>query len=420
MGAQYYSALDNGVNFELMSEAKPGWARLPVHWSRVEPVDLNPDQYEWYSYLDKSLVNANEAGVKVLLTIVSQPDWVSDYPMGPPKDEKALLEFVGALVERFDRDGHADAPGSPEVTYFELYNEPDNTSESRGKAGTHGYWGNRGTEYARLLQKLYPVVKSANPNAQLVMGGIALDWFVEDGGVFDRDFLTDVLAECQRKKCIDVVNFHYYPLFQSVWAPYGTGLIGKTNYVRQMMAKYGMEDHTVFCTEIGWAGSESTVWGSVEAQARYAVQGFVRGLSTDLSMIIWFKAHDRGMEHDLPGLLDADMNPKPSYYAFKTTSLTLSGATYMRDLLEADTGSIRIEGYMFKSRFGRRLDVVWTTDDTPLDVEDDPIVTLNVNAGVLTVIDKVGNEWQVQDGDDGKIDGRVTLQVGGSPLFLEY
>jgi hypothetical protein len=64
--------------------------------------------------------------------------------------------------------------------------------------------------------------------------------------------------------------------------------------------------------------------------------------------------------------------------------------------------------------------VVWTTDDTPLDVEDDPIVTLNVNAGVLTVIDKVGNEWQVQDGDDGKIDGRVTLQVGGSPLFLEY
>ncbi len=36
-----------------------------------------------------------------------------------------LAEYLGAVVERFDGDGFHDAPGAPEVHYFELYNEPD-------------------------------------------------------------------------------------------------------------------------------------------------------------------------------------------------------------------------------------------------------------------------------------------------------
>jgi len=126
------------------------------------------------------------------------------------------------------------------------------------------------------------------------------------------------------------------------------------------------------------------------------------------------------MEHDLPGLLDADMDPKPSYNAFKTTAFALAGAKYVRQLTQADTGSTQIEGYSFENRFGRRVDVVWTTDNTLLNVWDNPVVTFRVRAATLNVIDKTGDEWHVQDADDGQTDGHVTLQLGGSPLFLEY
>jgi len=412
--------MDERTNFELMVEARPGWVRYPVRWRWIEPVDTDPENYNWYPTLETSVANASEAGIQILLTISDQPEWAAEYPMGPPHDEGALFEFVQALVERYDGDGVNDAPGSPKIEHFEFHNEPDNTDAYRASRGTHGYWGNRGTEYGQLLQKLYPVVKKANPDAKLVMGGLALDWFVGSGGVFDRDFLDDVLAACQGVPCFDVANFHYYPVFHGVWAPYGYGVIGKTNYVRQTMAKYGVAGLPIFCTEIGWSGGEAVGWGGEEAQARYAVQGFVRGLSADLSMLIWFKAHDKQMEVEQPGLLDVGLNPKPSYYAFKTTTRQLAGVDDVRALTEAELGSSQIEGYRFQNISGRRVDVVWTIDDSRFDPDDDPVVDFSVNARTLNVIDKLGNEQAVYDATDGQADGKILLQLGGSPLFLEY
>jgi hypothetical protein len=420
IGTQYYASIDERTNFELMADARPGWVRYPVWWGVIEREDTDPDNYNWYSTLEDSVANASQAGVQILLTISDQPEWAADYPMGPPHDEEALLEFVYALVERYDGDGIDDAPGSPIVEHFELYNEQDNTDAFRASGGTHGYWGNQGTEYGHLLQKLYPVVKAANPNAQLVTGGIALDWFVKDGGVFDSKFLDDMLAACRNTACFDVMNFHYYPVFHGVWSSYGYGVIGKTNYVRQTMAKYGMADRPIFCTEIGWSGGEAMGWGGEEAQARYAVQGFVRGLSADLSMIIWFKAHDKWMEVEQPGLLDVSLAPKPSYYAFKTTARELAGVDKVRALTESELGSTQIEGYRFHNYLGRRVDVVWTTDDSRFDPDDNPVVDLTVNATMLNVTDKLGNEQMINDLVDGRADGKITLQLDGSPLFLEY
>jgi hypothetical protein len=66
------------------------------------------------------------------------------------------------------------------------------------------------------------------------------------------------------------------------------------------------------------------------------------------------------------------------------------------------------------------MDVVWTVDDTRFNAEDDPVFPLTVSAEVLRAVDKFGNESLHYDTDDGQNDGRITIEVGGSPLYLVY
>jgi hypothetical protein len=414
-GLQFYGSLQPSQGLTRAAEAGTTWIRVPVSWSSIEPVNTTPEYYDWSS-VDMSVANAQAEHIQLVLTISAQPLWAAEYPMGPPYSSVNLLEFVGALVERYDGDGVDDAPGSLQVCHFELYNEPDNTDIHTAAEGWGGYWGHNGAGYAALLQELYPVVKAASPEANLVMGGLALDWFEDQGGPFDRYFLEDVLEACEGKTCFDIANFHYYPVFYTVWEPYGIGIIGKATYVRQKLTAYGLEGTPIICTETSWASNSS--WGSDELQSRYTVKGFVRGMAADLRIIVWFKADDRGMD-DLYGLLDNDLAPKPSFYAYQTMTSMLRRATYQRPLSSAETGSEQIEGYVFDVD-GRRLDVAWTEDDTPFDPDDDPWLPFSASASTVRVVDKFGSELWLEDASDGIADGKVTLQVGGSPLLLEY
>jgi len=415
-GIQFYGKLDANSGLEQAVDAGGRWARLPLSWVSIEPTDTEPEKYDW-SVLDVSVTNAAQSEVELILTMAGQPSWAAVYGMGPLTDTADLLEFAGALVERYDGDGVDDAPGSPQVHYFELYNEPDNADVGHALSGGWGYWGHNGAGYAELLQELYPVVKAADSQAKLVLGGIALDWFDDNDppGPFDRYFLDDVLAACQGKNCFDVMNFHYYPPFRARWEPYGPGIIGKTNYVRERLAAYGFADMPVICTETSWGSGAD--WGSDELQSRYTAKGYVRGMAAGLDVVVWFEILDR--DPTLSGLLDNSLQPKPSYWAYQAMSNMLRDAVYQRPLTLAETGSDQIAGYVFQL-CNQRIDVVWTEDDTPYDPNDDPVLPLTVQAETLRVVDKVGNETFYGNENDGVADGQITVYVGGSPLYLEY
>lgn len=417
-GVQYYGLVGPTTGFDHFVATRAGWVRVPVNWSSIEPVNTEPANFRWSSTLDATALNATRAGKQIILTLGGQPSWAAKYPMGPPYDNADLLEFVSALVERYDGDGAADAPGSPVIQYYELYNEPDNTDPLRAAHGGWGYWGDNGAAYAELMKAVYRVIKAASPEAQLVFGGIAHDWFVDDGGIFSRAFLDDVLRACQGYDCFDYANFHYYPVFHGAWDPNGPGILGKATYLRGKLAEYGMGHLPMVASELGWVSSEAS-WGkSEDLQARYAVQGFVRGFAADLHAMIWFKADDRGMTEN-PGLLDEDLQPKPAYEAFKTTSQVLADATFDRALTSAEKDGCTLEGYVLRKE-SQRVDVVWTVDGTPLDASDDPICAYKVRALSVRVIDKLGNTVTHVDGDDGQNDGWVTISVDGSPLFVKY
>jgi hypothetical protein len=421
-GVQFYGALDGDSGLGQLVDAGASWIRLPIPWAAIEPSNTTPEAYNW-SGLDAWVSNAKDRGSQLILTLTGQPSWAAVYPQGPVTDTEDIEEFLGAVVERYDGDGTADAPGSPRVTYFELYNEPDNGDLGHAVHGGWGCWGDSdddvpgcgdANDYAALLQLLHPVVKEANPRAKLVLGGLALDWFAPDGP-FDPDFLDTVLAACEGRACFDVMNFHYYPPFRSEWESYGTAIIGKANYVRERLAAAGRADVPVICTETTWDSSAS--WGSDELQSRYAIKAYVRGIAADLDVVTWYWARDSEAGGGA-GLLDVSLQPKDSYWAFRGMARMLTHALYLRRLTPAETGDARIEGYVFQTPRGR-LDVVWTEDDTPFVTDDDPMLPLTVEARSLRVVDKFGVETERRDEDDGELDGQVTINVGGSPLYLE-
>lgn len=397
-GIQMYGALSSATGFTRVVESGAGLVRFQVHWTNIEPTNTTPDAYNWGG-LDNSIQSAADANVQVIFTIETNPSWASGVVNGPVNNLADLQEFVSAAVTRY-----------PCVEYWEFYNEPDEV----------GRFGLNGAAYAEMLQAVYPVVKAANPNANVVMGGLALDWFIEDGGPFSRTFLDDVITHCAGQ-CFDLANFHYYPVWRPRWEEYGRDIIGKANYVRQILASHNFT-RTVINTETGWAAA--SWWGSPELQARYVPKAFARGLAGGLPITIWYAMLD--MDSSNPGLLDSTMAPRPAYTATRTWVAAMRYARYERTIPASETGTPQIEAYQFSVPAGtgrKRMDIYWyecPTMNAIQPVDCDNVAPLKIQATSVARIDKLGLRVVVNDTDDGYRDGYVTLGVLSSPIYVDY
>jgi streptogramin lyase len=409
-GIQTYWPVDGTHGLQEMVDAETRWLRLTLNWTGIEPTDTTPENFYWTT-LDRWFGNLHAAGIRPVVTIQGNPSWAARYGGGPVYPERMgdFLEFVGALVERYDGDGVDDAPGSPVVNYWEFYNEPDNGSVLLAEYG-YGYWGHNGAGYADLLRQVWPVIKTANPKAQVLNGGIAYERFEDAGeGPYVRRFIDDFLA-AGGGRYIDIFNFHYYPTFAERWAPYGQGVIGKTTFLRNTLKGYGVAV-PLACTEIG-THSDPSLGGSNESQSRYVVQAFVRSMAADLRIVTWFALRDivEGFPYAY-GLLDVYFQPKPAYDAFDVLAEQLAGASFRRRLGTNDTGTSAVEGYVFAHGV-QNVYVLWANDGGTY--------TMQVPALVLERVDKFGASQMMLDSADGIADGVVRVAVGPSPVYLRF
>ena len=252
-------------------------------------------------------------------------------------------------------------------------------------------------------------MKAADPQAQILMGGLAYDNWVEDGGPFVQSFLDGVLQN-GGGAYFDAMNFHYYLPFRARWDPYGRGLIGKATFLRQKLASYGL-DKPLLCTESSQV-SDALHGGSDELQSRYVVQLFTWAMAADVNPTIWFMLTDEsGPDGYGYGLFDSGLNPKSSYYAFRTLTQQLSPARYVRTLGSGETGSEQIAAYEFLTlNHSTKIIVAWTIDES-----DHPMV---LQTSRVVVVDKFGGMTTINDSDDGKSDGRVRVVIGPSPVYM--
>jgi|GEM_PF-490479 len=396
-----------------MVDSNASWLRVRVCWACAEPTNLPPESFDWSS-VDATLAAAAFHNINIIATIRTSPAWAAPYPEGPlyPGQLDELAQFSRALVERYDGDGLADAPGSPVVRHWEYFNEPDAPFDHYAPG-----WGDRGAEYAQMLKTVYPAVKKADPAAQVLFGGIAHDWFQEDGGPFVYSFLDDVLA-AGGGAYFDVMNFHYYPVFSHVWATGdGVGLIEKTEYIRDRLRNFGLEKPFVI-TEAGWHSDGTGGLASTpEIQARYVAALFVQSMAADLDSMIWWMLYDPGSNALANGLVTEapDIEIKPSFTAYRTIVDQLRFAHYERALAAQETGNPDVEVHQFRDNVLRRT--VYVTWLNP--VETGETATLLLPVPAATVRDLYGNAHFVHSSDDGLLDGKITLQVGGRPLYVE-
>ena len=409
-GIQLYRV--NSTSTGIIEESGAGWVRMPLSWVAIEPVDTTPQHYRWDAGLEAELVAYAGKGVRVILTLTSNPPWAADFPGGPVHEADAdeLVEFLQAVVARYGA-----APYN--VKHWEMYNEPDNGDLGYASVGW-GYFGDDPQAYVDLLEAVYQPIKDVDPEAQVLFGGIAYDRWEPDGP-FVESFLDLVLGEMQAngRYPFDMMNFHYYPIFRANWEAYGTDIIGKANFIRAKLLSYGA-GKPLICTEAGlWSDcrdpDDEVICSSYEEQGRYVPQLYARGDAADLEINVWFMLVDSENPYDLKhGLLETNLEFKRSYTAYQVLAEQLASAEYVRTLGLNETGSEQIEAYEFREKEGsERIIVAWSNDDANH--------TMALAGSCLTSTDKYGVEGApVCDGDDGRGDGVIQVSIGPSPVYL--
>ena len=410
-----YGNVDDTVGLQKMQDAGSKWVTTMLNWSDIEPTK---GSYDWSSF-DTKAQNAQAAGMDVFVLFTGNPSWAAALSGGPVTDTQDLVNFVTLMAERYDCDGVNDAPGSPCVHYWSFYAEPDNGDLVYAQRGK-GYWGHDGAGYAAMLSHISPAIHAADPQAKVLIGGLAYDWFEEEGGPFVRAFFTDTLSALNgyaggASAYIDAAAFHFYPISAARWPT----IREKALEVRGIMDRHGVGDLPLICPEMGYWSSPK--FGSSEqGQAHRLVQMYVRGLSVDMQPLSWYKVFDAAEPNsagDLypdrtSGLLDVDGQPKQSYQAYQTMTQELAYVRYLRELQATNA-----EGYVFQMADGYEKTVLWATASS---------TTVSFSYSCLRMVDTLGNEYYpITDGlagwdEDGQVNGKISLRVyENAPVYVE-
>lgn len=415
---------------QALKESGACWTRLRVDWAWIQP-DPPPAAYVWGPYHDEKLALVAEAGVQLIAHVDDVPGWAGDSPNGPIAPDRLddFAQFLTDLVNRYKQPPY-------NIHHWELFNEPDWTDRS----GTDYGWGYNGYSYAQMLAVAYPAIKAADPEATVLMGGVAYDWFVEHGGPFYRYFPDDVMGN-GGAGYLDVANFHYFPDFAAEWERWdpgsperesgylpaptcgnlydgqgieyeagGVDLIAKASHFRNRLSACFGVDKPVWITELGEHGYADDT-ASLTRQARYVIQGYARGLAAGATNITWFALVSPPYDPFGQGLLFKDSRaPKPAFYAYQTLTSELSGYAYAHTL-----DAPGVEGYVFRDSYGDEKTVAWTRP-----WESGSLIFAPATS--LRVVDREGTVTFVRDGGaddaDGVENGAVELEMAPDPVFV--
>lgn len=187
--------------------------RVWITWGEVEREDGVFD----FSYTDKIVEKAQENDILLLITVMPFAEWDQDMCRGDecygkmpmlegittmkvckPCSMDDYIEFLKKFVERYDGDGVDDMPGLKyPIKYWEIMNEPS----MRGLDVTQlKFFYGSPQDYLEILKSSYAAIKESDPEAKVVMGGMA--------GMHKqfREFWGQIISEAGNY--FDVANIH--------------------------------------------------------------------------------------------------------------------------------------------------------------------------------------------------------------------
>ncbi|MCB0216978.1 MAG: hypothetical protein KDH92_10100 [Chloroflexi bacterium] len=392
------------------------FARLPVQWRWIEPSLASPPAYDWH-VIDPAIRELNETGILPVAVLYTRPEWASTDGCGPIDRVPiaAYQRYIGDLVERFDGDRIADAPGSPVIRYWEIENEPDFDPLNSGGEPNHGscFGGARAAAYAEHLRATWLAIKAADPSAVVIFGGVAYERFYNKldyspSGPFDYHFVGTVLTAMTQVHgaepgypYFDWMAVHVYNDYRNSWdgtPPYNQELSAKLAEFRDSQLHqagvYDLRERPLAITEVGLASAPADQWTlrNETLQAHYPGQVMARAKAANVRAVMWFIGKDRftgscsniydwqtfGLiksmavyeaaracpANPLTGyVVGADNQAKLAHAAFRTAQTQIGALDFESALGLGLTGSADIEAYRLRDPVSGAYTVVAFTDN---------------------------------------------------------
>ena len=390
-------------------------------WPRVEPQE-GDRKWNAINKLEQKLADASATGLELILIVRGTPEWAQKVPgssCGPIKPEKleAFAAFMGDLVKRYSVPPY-------NIKYWEIGNEPDVAPNLVKPDSVFGCWGDEndpyygGEYYAEMLKVVYPAIKAADPDANVLIGGLLLDCDPtqppEGQDCLPGKFFEGILKN-GGGQFFDYVSFHGYAPYSGPtsgqgglymdehhpnWEHRGGVVLGKIDFLRELMQTYGVDKpifHTegsLMCPSSNQNDCNPPADSFFESQADYVIWLFIRDWAADVKGAIWYPFEGPGWRYG--GLLDENQEPKSAYRALSFLTKELEGARYTGRLTEFPG----VNGYEFVTN-DKKIWVLWSPDEQP------QLVPLNQD--VLAIYDKYGNTVEVQSGE-------VSVS---SPIYIE-
>lgn len=346
-----------------------------ILWSDIEP---EPGERRWEALaeIEPTLAYLGENGVETILIVRSAPPFAQREPgilCGPIALEAfpAYADFLSELVARYSQPPY-------NVRYWELGNEPDVQYDGVPPDQQFGCWGDPQAEdfgggyYAEMLKVAYQAIKTADPQAQVLIGGLLLDCDpdnpLEGRTCIESRFLEGIL-QAGGGDYFDAVSFHAYAFFTADgvfedtipnWEVRGGVLLGKINFLQSVLAAYNL-DKSLFLTEAALTCPE---WSRIcdpldedffEVQAQYVPRVYLRSWANGVDGTIWYPLDGRGWRQS--GLAGQAEDEKPSLAAFEYMADRLGEAKFVRTV-QADSQFLV---YEFQVEEGR-VQTIWTPD----------------------------------------------------------
>jgi hypothetical protein len=375
----------HGDEYVAVDQANTNWVRLNgLLWSKAEQVE-GTIVWDEFADLEQEIFNASTIGMNVILVVRSTPTWAQEDTgsfCGPIKVDKvsAFADFMYEAVKRYS------APPF-NVKYWQVWNEPDvdhnivltNPDNSFAYFGCWGdpadtYYG--GGDYADVLQAVYPKVKAANPEAQVLVGGLLLPCKqgVSKGPCDHQEkYLEGILDHHGAKdggNYFDYVAFHSYDYYWGSLGKYGNSNWGsrwddspvitkKTAFLKDVMTQYGYTQKPLLSTETalvcGSDGEEPMcLTGDFEdTKAYYVAHSYSNAIADDLVVNLWYATRSGWRGNDLLGSGSVKL---PAFFSFWFARQKLMNGAFSRSLSEYSD----ITGFEF-NLYDHRIWVVWST-----------------------------------------------------------
>jgi len=370
----------------VLEESGGIWSRFDgFRWDLLEPVRTDPPTYKWQALNEDGLENITSDNTLVIGIVLLSPEWAQKYPgiaCGPFAED--ALDRFGSFMQEIVY-WYSQPPFN--VKYWELGNEPDIYSAYVLPDSGYGCWGEPDDEYfggryyADMLKIAYPSIKEADPESQVLIGGLMLDCDPDD----PPENQNGELRDCTSSKFLegilengggdyfDGVSFHAYDYYygslgyygnanwHSSWNSTGPVLSAKTKYLRDLLERYGYADKQLLNTEValicGSTGNEDfcKTQEFEKTKANYVVQAYSIAIAENLQANVWYSLN--GWRRS--GLVQRnELTPYPAYTAFQFATERFTDIRYL-GMVDMYPG---IQGYRFEGE-DTRFWVLWALDD---------------------------------------------------------